>query len=91
MLPSIGLVDAMRVSPDTYHPADTEDEKRQLRGRTCVVARSWQHGRFWVNDADCLVARPSFAARREWAEVIEQFGGLRSASDRIADLDSWGM
>jgi alpha-galactosidase len=55
------------------------------------MARAWQHGRFWVNDADCLVARPSFAARREWAQIIERYGGLRSASDRIADLDDWGM
>ena len=91
MLPSVGLVDAMRVSPDTYHPADTEDDQRSLRGRACVVARAWQHGRFWVNDADCLVARPSFAGRREWAEVVERYSGLRSVSDRIAELDDWGM
>lgn len=91
ILPSVGLVDAMRVSPDTYHPADAEEDQRRLRGRTCVLARAWQHGRYWVNDADCLVARPSFAARREWAEVIERYGGLRSASDRIAELDDWGM
>ena len=57
ILPSVGLVDAMRVSPDTYHPTEPEDEQRRLRGRTCVVARAWQHGRFWVNDPDCLVAR----------------------------------
>ncbi len=91
ILPSIGLVDAMRVSPDTYHPTDAEDERRRLRGRSSVIARAWQHGRFWVNDADCLVARPSFAARREWTEVIERYGGLRSVSDRIADLDDWGL
>ncbi|CAN5406840.1 hypothetical protein BH24ACT12_BH24ACT12_02300 [soil metagenome] len=91
ILPSVGLVDAMRVAPDTYHPTDAEDEQRRLRGRSCVMARAWQHGRFWVNDADCLVARPSFAARREWAQIIERYGGLRSASDRIADLDDWGM
>ncbi len=91
MLPSVGLVDAMRVSSDTLHPTDPEDEQQALRGRTSVVSRAWQHGRFWVNDADCLVARRSFSARREWAEVIERFGGLRSASDRVADLDHWGM
>jgi alpha-galactosidase len=91
MLPSVGLVDAMRVSPDTYHPTDTEDDQRSLRGRACVVARAWQHGRFWVNDADCLVARRSFAGRREWAEVVERYSGLRSVSDRIAELDDWGL
>ena len=91
ILPSVGLVDAMRVSPDTYHPTDSEDARRGLRGKTNVVARAWQHGRFWVNDPDCMVARPSFAARHEWAEVIERYGGLRSVSDRIADLDEWGI
>ena len=91
ILPSVGLVDGMRVSPDTYHPTDSAEEQRRLRGRSCAVARAWQPGRFWVNDADCLVARPSFAARREWAEVVDRYSGLRSASDRIADFDDWGL
>ena len=88
MLPSVGLVDAMRVSPDTFHPglADTE-----LRGRPAVEARAWQQGRLWVNDADCLVARPSFHRREEWAGVVERFGGLRSFSDRVSALDTWGL
>jgi len=88
LLPSIGLVDAMRVSPDTFHPglADTDP-----RGRPAVEARAWQQGRLWVNDADCLVARPSFPRREEWAGVVERFGGLRSFSDRVAALDDWGL
>ena len=90
ILASVGLVDAQRVSPDTFH-ADSQDGARGLRGAMSLTARAWQHGRFWVNDPDCLVARPSFALREEWSTVIEQFGGLRSASDRISDLDSWGL
>ncbi|MPV37170.1 glycoside hydrolase family 36 protein [Georgenia subflava] len=90
ILPSVGLVDAMRVSPDTFHP-EGQDGSRGLRGAPAVVARAWQHGRFWVNDPDCLVARPSFVLREEWAAVIERYGGLRSCSDRIADLDEWGL
>jgi alpha-galactosidase len=90
ILPSVGLVDAMRVSPDTFH-VDAQDGSRGLRGRSATVARSWQHGRFWVNDPDCLVTRPSFALRAEWADVVERYGGLRSASDRIAELDDWGL
>lgn len=90
-LPSIGLVDAMRVSPDTYNPDDPDSGTNVLRGVPNVRARAWQHGRLWVNDADCLVARPEFARRAEWAAAIEEFGGLRSASDRISTLDAQGL
>jgi alpha-galactosidase len=90
ILPSVGLVDAMRVSPDTFH-VDAQDGSRGMRGRAATVARAWQHGRFWVNDPDCVVARPSYALREEWAAVVERYGGLRSASDRIAELDDWGL
>ncbi len=93
ILPSVGLVDAMRVSPDTYNPVVPEvaqDVADPLRGRAGVEARAWQQGRLWVNDADALVARPAFGLRREWAEVVERYSGLRSFSDRVADLDDWG-
>lgn len=90
VLPSVGLVDAMRVSPDTFHEGG-EDGSRGLRGRPGAAGRAWQQGRFWVNDADCLVARPSYALRETWARTIEDFGGLRSCSDRLADLDDWGL
>lgn len=26
-----------------------------------------------------------------WASVIRRYGGLRSVSDRIRDLDEWGL
>jgi len=90
LLPSLGLVDAMRVSPDTFHEG-AQDGSAGLRGRVSLEARAWQHGRFWVNDPDCLVARPSFALREEWSRVVARFGGLRACSDRVADLDPWGL
>ena len=90
VLPSVGLVDAMRVSPDTFHEGG-EDGSHGLRGRPSLVARAWQQGRFWVNDSDCLVARPSYAQREVWAATVERFGGLRSSSDRLAELDEWGL
>jgi alpha-galactosidase len=90
ILPSVGLVDAMRVSPDTFH-VDAQDGSRGLRGEMATTARAWQHGRFWVNDPDCVVMRPSFSLRERWAGVVERFGGLRSCSDRIAELDDWGI
>lgn len=90
ILPSVGLVDAMRVSPDTFHEGG-EDGSTGLRGRMSLVARGWQQGRFWVNDPDCLVVRPTYGQREAWAEAVEEYGGLRSFSDRITELDDWGL
>jgi len=90
ILPSVGLVDAMRVSPDTFHEGG-EDGSQGLRGRMSLQARAWQHERLWTTDPDCLVARPEFALREEWAEVVLSAPGLRGFSDRITELDPRGM
>lgn len=90
ILPSVGLVDAMRVSGDTFHEGG-EDGSQGLRGRMSVEAREWQHGRFWTNDPDCLVARPEFALREEWADVVLAAPGIRGFSDRIEGLDPRGL
>ena len=90
ILPSVGLVDAMRVSPDTFHEGG-EDGSVGLRGRMSLVARCWQQGRFWVNDPDSLVARPSYRQRERWARTVATYGGLRSFSDRVVELDAWGL
>jgi alpha-galactosidase len=90
LLPSIGLVDAMRVSPDTFHEGG-EDGSTGLRGLMPMTARAWQQGRLWVNDPDCVVARPSYSERERWAGAARRYGGLRSFSDRVAELDEWGL
>ncbi|QIK73641.1 alpha-galactosidase [Propioniciclava coleopterorum] len=90
LLPSVGLVDAMRVSPDTFHEGG-QDGSAGLRGAPNVAARTWQDGRWWANDPDCLVMRPSFVLRDAWAEAITGRGTLRSFSDRVADLDAHGL
>ncbi|HET6563380.1 MAG TPA: alpha-galactosidase, partial [Marmoricola sp.] len=90
ILPSVGLVDAMRVSPDTFHEGG-EDGSTGLRGLMPLAARAWQQGRLWVNDPDCVVARPSYSHRERWAQAARRFGGLRSFSDRLAELDDWGL
>jgi len=91
ILPSVGLLDGMRVSADVHKPDDDEPEATHLRGERAIRARAWQHGRFWVNDPDCLIARPTWPLRQRWAGIIERLGGLRSASDRIDALDDWGV
>ncbi len=80
----------MRVSPDTFHEGG-EDGSTGLRGLEPLAARVWQQGRLWVNDPDCVVARPSYALREEWAAAASGLGGLASFSDRVAELDAWGL
>lgn len=95
ILPTVGLCDAMRIGPDIaarYAPEDGDPcQPSQLGATMNTLGRAWQHGRFWANDSDCLVARPQIERRQEWAETVAAFGGLRSASDRIAALDEWGL
>ena len=95
ILPSVGLVDAMRVGPDIahhYEPLDGDlSQPSQRAAAQNTRWRAWQHGRFWVNDADCLVAGPHVERREEWAPVVEQYSGLRASSDRLRELDEWGL
>jgi alpha-galactosidase len=95
ILPSIGLVDAMRVGPDIashVEPLDGDLSQPSQRAATQNTrSRAWQHGRFWVNDADCLVAGPHVARREDWAAVVERFSGVRASSDRLRELDAWGL
>lgn len=95
ILPSVGLVDAMRVSPDISHhvePSDGDQSQPSQRAATRNgQARVWMHGRFWVNDPDCLIAATSMQDRERWAEHVAAYGGLRASSDRLRELDEWGL
>ncbi|MFX0210276.1 MAG: glycoside hydrolase family 36 protein, partial [Candidatus Hodarchaeota archaeon] len=60
--PSVGLVDAMRVSKDTKELWDTGEDP--IYGSPCLkyaligsINRSFMHNNFWVNDPDCLIVR----------------------------------
>ncbi|KPH99550.1 glycoside hydrolase family 31 [Actinobacteria bacterium OK074] len=95
ILPSIGLFDAMRVSPDTAPhrrpEADDYSQPGQDPAEFTGAARQWQHGRLWVNDPDCLMARPAVETRERWAAHVEATGGLMASSDRLLSLDLWGV
>lgn len=95
ILPSVGLVDAMRVGADmavAYEPADGDPAQPSQRAASRnAVARAWQQGRFWVNDPDCLLARPGVQRREDWAALVERYGGLRSSGDGLRNLDRWGL
>lgn len=95
LLPSVGKVDAMRISPDTGPHFEPENgDLSKPSGRAAILTstgRAWQHGRFWVNDPDCLIVRPEVENREALADYISRVGGLRGSSDRIAALDDWGL
>ena len=95
ILPSVGLVDAMRVGPDIAHHFEPLDGDLSQPSQRAAAQnsrwRAWQHGRFWTNDADCLVAGTHVEQREQWAQVVERYSGLRASSDRLAGLDEWGL
>ncbi|GIH63819.1 glycoside hydrolase family 36 protein [Microbispora siamensis] len=95
ILPSVGMVDAMRVGPDIaaywQNPSGHPSEPSQANATRNTVARAWQHGRFWINDPDCLMLRPEVERREDWARTVERYGGLRASSDRLRGLDEWGL
>ncbi|MDX3118943.1 glycoside hydrolase family 36 protein [Streptomyces scabiei] len=95
ILPSLGLFDAMRVSPDTAPhrrpEADDHSQPGQDAAEFTGVGRQWQHGWLWTNDPDCLMARPAVETRERWAAHVAATGGLMASSDRLLSLDEWGV
>ncbi|HSH18205.1 MAG TPA: glycoside hydrolase family 36 protein [Candidatus Saccharimonadales bacterium] len=62
MTASIGIVDQMRVGPDTApywrHPEEHNGTQPSLRNAMCsTLGRGWMQGRLWVNDPDVLMVR----------------------------------
>lgn len=95
LLPSIGLVDAMRISPDTdrrREPPDGDISQPSMRSALAAGrARAWMHGRLWVNDPDCLIADPGSDDRETWADHVAASGGLVLSGDRLPELDARGL
>jgi alpha-galactosidase len=85
----------MRVGPDCaphFEPDAGDMSQQSIRAAMVTGAgRAFMHGRFWVNDPDCLIVRPEVERRAEWAAHIERYGGLVASSDRLRDLDAWGL
>ena len=90
MWPSLGLVDAMRVS----------DDVERHRGRFGQIAqetfyRSWQHRRLWQIDPDCatLVSLPDQATDNAsyqfHRDVLLTCGGLLLSGDPLFKLDAF--
>lgn len=92
LLPSVGLVDAMRVSPDVMPAWNPDlDDISQPGMRSALAAgraRAWMHGRLWVNDPDCVLVRPEVERPAPWAEYLEALRGLAVSSDPLPLLDA---
>lgn len=92
ILPSIGLFDIMRTSPDVgprFEPPDGDMSQPSVRAALATGrARAFMHARFWANDPDCLIVRPAVERRGEWAEHVASSGGIVVSSDPLAQLDN---
>lgn len=58
LLPSVGLVDAMRIGPDVagnWFDPDPEGSAPALENALrATLARGWMHTHWWLNDPDCV-------------------------------------
>ena len=95
LLASIGRVDAMRISPDIDPSFEAPlGDVSQPSGRGAVLmgrSRAWQHGRFWINDPDCIALRPAIERRELWAGELRAHGALAVSGDPLAALDDQGL
>ena len=95
--PSVGLVDGMRVGPDVH--VDWEPFWRDLSAPSTAnailnaVARSYMHGKLWLNDPDCLLLRPRgddsnlvLNEMRTLTTMVALTGGLVLNSDNLVSM-----
>ena len=96
--PSIGIVDAMRVSEDTKEIWDTGNNP--VWGDPCLkyallgtIYRSFMHRAFWVNDPDCLMVRDKNSDLTDYeiklqVTIFGLSGGQVLLSDKMSELSS---
>ncbi|MEW6471805.1 MAG: glycoside hydrolase family 36 protein [Actinomycetota bacterium] len=97
LLPAVGVVDAMRVSPDVApwwapprpRPGMAEAASCARNAIVTSALRAPFHRRWWINDVDCLLIRPVDTAlapgqRRAVAASVAGGGGFTIVSDDLA-------
>jgi alpha-galactosidase len=98
--PAVGLVDGMRIGPDTapywkvLGPGIAGLESTLPAGRNALRntwSRAWMHRRLWLNDPDCLMARAKQSSLtrdevRALAASIAVTGGMTIFSDDVPAL-----
>ncbi len=94
---AVGIVDGMRIGPDVapYWGATAEatGEPGTALAIDAILARSFMHRRWWLNDPDCLMLRAketrlSNHEREALASTIAASGGMLLISDDMSLLDS---
>jgi len=96
--PSVGLVDAMRVGPDTApHWRDSNglaSQPAHVNAIRNVLNRQFCHRRLWANDPDCQLVRETTdlteAERRAFAAVVALSGGSNVFSDALSEIGDVG-
>jgi alpha-galactosidase len=96
LVPSVGLVDGMRIGSDVaaYWGAQGNADGPALRNATrATLARGWMHGRWWTNDPDCVVIRTtdtqlSLAEVQAWLAVVALSGGMLFVGDDVSRVES---
>jgi alpha-galactosidase len=95
LVPSIGLVDGMRIGSDvaSYWGEEGNSDGPALRNAMrATLARLWMHGRWWSNDPDVVVVRAndsqlSFAEVQAWAAVVALSGGMLFEGDDLSRVE----
>ena len=95
---SVGLVDAMRVGPDTApywrREGDSASQPAHENAVRNILNRQFCHRRLWVNDPDCQLVRSTTALtdaeRRSFAALVALSGGSNFLSDAVAEIDRDG-
>nr|WP_305883031.1 glycoside hydrolase family 36 protein [Halobellus rarus] len=96
--PSVGLVDAMRVGPDTApywrREGDSASQPAHENAVRNVLNRQFCHRRLWANDPDCQLVRETTeltaAERASFAALVALTGGSNLLSDAVGEIDEAG-
>ena len=96
--PSVGLVDAMRVGPDTApywrREGDSASQPAHENAVRNVLNRQFCHRRLWANDPDCQLVRETTeltaAERESFAALVALTGGSNFLSDAVSEIDEGG-
>lgn len=95
-LPSVGLVDGMRIGSDTAEfwsvPDPCGSAPALVNAIRATLAHGWMHGTLWVNDPDCLIVRENNSKLtidevRSWSTAIAMSGGMTLLSDDLSQLE----
>jgi alpha-galactosidase len=90
---AVGMVDGMRIGPDVspYWGGGGAGDPSTVHAVDAIIARSFMHRRWWLNDPDCLMLRAKQTQltadeRLALASVIAGCGGMLLISDDMSLL-----